>query len=55
MENKQKLVALGAKLKVSAGHIWPAGRMLCIPGLAGTLAISVEGIQNIRESFGAPF
>ncbi len=23
----------GARLKVSAGHIWPAGRMLCMPDL----------------------
>jgi len=24
---------LRARLKASAGHIWPAGRMLCMPGL----------------------
>ena len=24
-----------AKLKASAGHIWPAGRMLCMPVLGG--------------------
>ena len=25
--------ALRAKLKASEGHIWPAGRMLCLPAL----------------------
>ena len=24
-----------AKLNASAGHIWPAGRMLCMPDLKG--------------------
>jgi len=32
---RNKLGALGAKLRASAGHIWPAGRMLCIPCLDG--------------------
>ena len=26
-----------AKLKASAGHIWPAGHMLCMPDLVDTL------------------
>ena len=36
-ENKLKaskiFCAKQAKLKAFAGHIWPAGRMLCMPGL----------------------
>ena len=31
--SRKKLKASGAKLKASASHIWPAGCMLCIPGL----------------------
>ena len=37
LSNKQgkdkKKLALWAQLKASAGHIWPAGRMLCMPEL----------------------
>jgi len=37
LSNKQakskKFYVLRAILKAFAGHIWPAGRMLCMPGL----------------------
>ena len=33
MQAKEKNWASRARLKASAGHIWPAGRMLCMPAL----------------------
>jgi hypothetical protein len=27
-----KFCASGARIEASAGHIWPTGRMLCMPG-----------------------
>ncbi len=32
--NNKKLWALWARLKSSAGHIWPSGHMLYVPGLS---------------------
>jgi len=44
-----KLGALGAKLKVSAGHIWPAGRILCIPELE--VMVPTDLTYNFRFSW----
>ena len=33
MLNTQKFRALRAKLKAFSGHIWPTGRILCMPAL----------------------
>ncbi len=38
-----------ARLKASAGHIWPSGRMLCMPALTETM--HCENFEKKNQNF----
>ncbi len=33
---------LAGQAKISSGHIWPTGRMLCMPGLEDRLPVEIN-------------
>jgi len=41
-DKKVKIGGLRARTKASVGHIWPAGRMLCIPDLCHVISEFLE-------------
>ncbi len=49
---KSKLRTLRARYKASAGHIWPAGRMLCMPALYSWASLyAIDRDQKIRLAY----